>query len=63
MSASFPCPGRRQRDSRAKIVSENIARETRLHTDESNLYIEVGERFCRARNGQAQPTKNMRAAM
>ncbi len=30
------------------IVRENIARETRLHTDESKLYIRVGARVCRA---------------
>jgi transposase-like protein len=29
----------------AKIVRENIARETRLHTDESNLYPKVGKDF------------------
>lgn len=28
-----------------KIVRENIARETRLHTDESKLYIKVGKEF------------------
>ena len=28
-----------------KIVSENIARETRLHTDESRLYPKVGSQF------------------
>src|SRR6185437_5046215 len=26
----------------AKIVNENVAKETRLHTDESRLYIKVG---------------------
>lgn len=29
----------------AGIVRDNIARETRLHTDESKLYIEVGKEF------------------
>lgn len=29
----------------AKIVADNIARETRLHTDESRLYPEVGQLF------------------
>jgi len=29
----------------AKVVSENIARESRLHTDESNLYPAVGRTF------------------
>lgn len=29
----------------AKIVKDNIARETRLHTDESRLYTEVGGEF------------------
>jgi transposase-like protein len=29
----------------AKIVTDNIARETRLHTDESRLYTEVGKEF------------------
>jgi transposase-like protein len=28
-----------------KIVSENISRETRLHTDESKLYIKAGKEF------------------
>lgn len=29
----------------AKIVRENVAKESRLHTDESRLYIEVGKEF------------------
>ena len=29
----------------ARIVNENVARETRLHTDESRLYIKVGEKY------------------
>jgi transposase-like protein len=29
----------------ANIVNENVARESRLHTDESRLYIKVGENF------------------
>jgi transposase-like protein len=29
----------------AKIVNDNIDRETRLHTDESRLYVRVGENF------------------
>jgi len=29
----------------SKIVRENIARESRLHTDESRLYIKVGSEF------------------
>ena len=29
----------------AKIVRENVHRESRLHTDESNLYVEVGKEF------------------
>ena len=29
----------------ARIVNENVARETRLHTDESRLYIKVGANF------------------
>ena len=29
----------------AKIVRENVARETRLHTDESRLYVKVGAEF------------------
>ena len=29
----------------AKIVTDNIARETRLHTDESRLYTKVGAKF------------------
>ena len=29
----------------AKIVSENIANESRLHTDESRLYVSVGQKF------------------
>ena len=28
-----------------RIVAENIARESRLHTDESRLYIKVGREF------------------
>jgi transposase-like protein len=32
-------------DSVAKIVRDNIHRETRLHTDESNLYKRVGTEF------------------
>ena len=29
----------------ATIVNENIAVETRLHTDESRLYTKIGARF------------------
>src|SRR6185437_12905499 len=29
----------------AKIVNENVHRETRLHTDESRLYIKVGAEY------------------
>ena len=29
----------------AKIVSENVAREATLHTDESKLYTKVGREF------------------
>jgi hypothetical protein len=29
----------------SKIVTENISRESRLHTDESRLYSEVGQQF------------------
>lgn len=29
----------------AKIVTENVAKETRLHTDESRLYIKVGANY------------------
>ncbi len=29
----------------SKIVTENVARESRLHTDESRLYTKVGEEF------------------
>jgi transposase-like protein len=32
-------------DTVSKIVSENIARETRLHTDESKLYVKPGSDF------------------
>lgn len=32
-------------DTVTKIVRDNIARETRLHTDESKLYIKVGAEF------------------
>jgi hypothetical protein len=32
-------------DSVNKIVRENIARESRLHTDESRLYVGVGKEF------------------
>jgi transposase-like protein len=32
-------------DTVVKIVRENIARETRLHTDESKLYTKVGREF------------------
>jgi len=29
----------------SKIVADNIARESRLHTDESKLYLDIGETF------------------
>jgi hypothetical protein len=29
----------------AGIVNENVLRETRLHTDESRLYIKTGDNF------------------
>ncbi|MGE0523734.1 MAG: IS1595 family transposase [Variibacter sp.] len=38
-------PGTADAESVANIVSENIARETRLHTDESRLYTKVGANF------------------
>ncbi len=33
------------KDNVAKIVRENVAKESRLHTDESNLYLAVGKEF------------------
>jgi ISXO2-like transposase domain len=33
------------KDTVSKIVNENIAKESRLHTDESSLYRNVGQRF------------------
>jgi len=33
------------KDAVSKIVTENVARESRLHTDESRLYTEVGKEF------------------
>jgi hypothetical protein len=41
---SFHIPAARL-DTVAGIVSKNVARETRLHTDESNLYLKVGKEF------------------
>jgi len=38
-------PANADGESVAAIVRENIARETRLHTDESWLYVRVGEEF------------------
>lgn len=38
-------PGTADGDTVAKIVRDNISRETRLHTDESKLYIKVGNEF------------------
>ena len=38
-------PANADGDSVAAIVRDNIARETRLHTDESNLYKKVGKEF------------------
>jgi transposase-like protein len=38
-------PGVADGDTVTKIVRENIARESRLHTDESRLYIKVGKEF------------------
>ena len=40
-----PCCGCRSGRRVAHIVRENIARESRLHTDESNLYTQVGKEF------------------
>jgi hypothetical protein len=37
----------------AAIVRENIAREARLMTDESRLYIKVGQEFASHRNSAA----------
>ena len=37
-----PCSGCRSRRPSSKIVAENIARELRLHTDESRLYPDIG---------------------
>lgn len=38
-------PAQADGESVAKIVSENIHRESRLHTDESRLYTEIGAEF------------------
>ena len=38
----------------SKIVTENVARESRLHTDESKLYVEPRTHFAAARDGEAQ---------
>ncbi|MBV6489555.1 MAG: IS1595 family transposase ISNwi1 [Pseudorhodoplanes sp.] len=38
-------PAHADGESVAAIVRENIARETRLHTDESRLYVKVGAEF------------------
>jgi transposase-like protein len=38
-------PGTADSEAVAAIVRENIARETRLHTDESRLYTKVGAQF------------------
>jgi transposase-like protein len=41
---SFHVP-RADKATVSKIVSDNIHHESRLHTDESNLYLEVGQKF------------------
>jgi hypothetical protein len=41
---SFQLPGA-YLDSVVEIVKKNIARESRLHTDESKLYLNVGREF------------------
>ena len=38
-------PAKADGETVAKIVRDNIHRETRLHTDESNLYFRVGKEF------------------
>ena len=38
-------PANANGDNIAAIVRENIARETRLHTDESRLYVKIGAEF------------------
>jgi transposase-like protein len=38
-------PGTADGETVAEIVRDNIARETRLHTDESRLYVKVGAEF------------------
>ena len=43
-SALIQYPGRRLANV-VKIVRDNIARESRLHTDESRLYIGIGKEF------------------
>ncbi len=37
----------------ARIVTENVRKESTLHTDESNLYPQVAAEFRRPRDGQA----------
>lgn len=44
-----------------KIVRNNIAKETRLHTDESSLYQRVGKEFA-AHEPLCIPARNMRVA-
>lgn len=40
-------PAVADKETVGKIVAENIARETRLHTDESRLYTEIGRSFAK----------------
>ncbi len=49
------------RDTVQKIIADNIARETRLHTDESRLYPGVYE-CCGPRDRALIARRNMRAA-
>ena len=48
-------------DTVAKIVRDNIAHESRLHTDESKLYIVVGREFAAHETVNHARAKNMLA--
>ena len=52
-------PARADGTSVNAIVRQNIARESRLHTDESRFYIGVGQEFRSARSGHSTRTANM----
>ena len=52
------CPRCEDKEHVAKIVRENIAAKSRLHTDESKLYLAIGDRYLTRTKPSSTALKN-----